>query len=51
MGLPRRRNAGVETIAVLTGGFSAEELREAGAVAVFESIAELRRRLGETPLG
>jgi len=43
--------AGVETIAVLTGGFSDEELREAGAIAVFESIDELRRRLSETPLG
>jgi HAD superfamily hydrolase (TIGR01549 family) len=42
--------AGIETIAVLTGGFSEAELREAGAVAVFESIAELRDRLDETPL-
>ena len=44
-------DAGVKTIAVLTGGFSDEELREAGAIAVFESIDELRRRLSETPLG
>jgi HAD superfamily hydrolase (TIGR01509 family) len=43
--------AGVETIAVLTGGFAEAELTEAGACAVFESIEELRRRLGETPLG
>jgi HAD superfamily hydrolase (TIGR01509 family) len=43
--------AGVETIAVLTGGFAEAELTEAGARAVFESIEELRRRLGETPLG
>jgi HAD superfamily hydrolase (TIGR01549 family) len=42
--------AGVETIAVLTGGFAESELRDAGAVAVFESIAELRRRIDETPL-
>ena len=42
--------AGVPTIAVLTGGFSEQELREAGAVAVFTSIAELRRDLGSTPL-
>jgi HAD superfamily hydrolase (TIGR01549 family) len=42
--------AGVPTIAVLTGGFSEAELREAGAVAVFESIAGLRERLDETPL-
>jgi HAD superfamily hydrolase (TIGR01509 family) len=44
-------NAGVETIAVLTGGFSEEELLDAGAVAVFKSIEELRQRLSETPLG
>jgi HAD superfamily hydrolase (TIGR01509 family) len=45
------KRAGVETIAVLTGGFSRAELEEAGAVAVFESVAELRERLGETSLG
>jgi HAD superfamily hydrolase (TIGR01549 family) len=43
--------AGVRTLAVLTGGFSEQELREAGAVAVFPSIEELRRRLSDTPLG
>jgi HAD superfamily hydrolase (TIGR01509 family) len=42
--------AGIETIAVLTGGFSEQELRDAGAAAVFESVAELRKRLDETPL-
>ena len=36
--------ADVPTLAVLTGGFSAAELREAGAAAVVESIAELRRK-------
>jgi HAD superfamily hydrolase (TIGR01509 family) len=45
------RKAGVDTIAVLTGGFSEQELRDAGAVAVFESIGELLERIGETPLG
>jgi HAD superfamily hydrolase (TIGR01509 family) len=34
--------AGVETIAVMTGGFSEQELRDAGARAVYESVAELR---------
>jgi HAD superfamily hydrolase (TIGR01509 family) len=43
--------AGVETIAVLTGGFSDQELRDAGAVAVYHSIEELRRSLSDTPLG
>jgi HAD superfamily hydrolase (TIGR01549 family) len=42
--------AGLETVALITGGFSEQELRDAGAVAVFESIEELRRRLDETPL-
>jgi HAD superfamily hydrolase (TIGR01549 family) len=42
--------AGVPTVAVLTGGFSEAELREAGAVAVFHSIEELRGALDETPL-
>jgi HAD superfamily hydrolase (TIGR01509 family) len=43
--------AGVETIAVVTGGFAESELRDAGACAVFESVEELRQRLDETPLG
>ena len=42
--------AGVETIAVITGGFSEQELREAGAVAVFESVAELCAQLDSTRL-
>ena len=42
--------AGVETVCVLTGGWSEHELREAGAVAVFESLEELTERLDETPL-
>ena len=41
--------AGVPTIAVRTGGFSIDELEGAGAVAVFESIDELCRRIDETP--
>jgi HAD superfamily hydrolase (TIGR01509 family) len=45
------KRAGVPTIAVLTGGFSEAELREAGAVEVFESVAELCGQLGETALG
>ncbi|HYU61089.1 MAG TPA: HAD family hydrolase [Solirubrobacterales bacterium] len=43
--------AGVETVAVLTGGFAEQELRDAGACAVFESVAELRTELDSTPLG
>jgi HAD superfamily hydrolase (TIGR01549 family) len=42
--------ADVKTIAVLTGGFSEAELRDAGAVDVFESLIHLRERLDATPL-
>jgi HAD superfamily hydrolase (TIGR01509 family) len=35
--------AGLATVSVLTGGFSAQELRDAGAAEVVESIADLRR--------
>jgi HAD superfamily hydrolase (TIGR01509 family) len=42
--------AQVRTLAVMTGGFAREELLDAGAEAVFESVAELRERLDETPL-
>jgi HAD superfamily hydrolase (TIGR01549 family) len=45
------RRAEVPTVAVLTGGFSEQELRDAGALQVFESIAALRASIGETPLG
>ena len=44
------KRAGVATVALLTGGFSEQELTDAGAVAVFESISELLERVGETPL-
>ena len=42
--------AGLQTICVLTGGWSEQELRDAGAVAVFESVEELVERLDQTPL-
>ena len=44
------KRAGVPAVAVLTGGFSVAELRDAGAAGVFESIGELCERLDETPL-
>ena len=43
-------NAGIKTMGVLTGGFSEQELKDAGAIAVFESIQDLRERLDGTPL-
>ena len=42
--------AGVASVALLTGGFSEQELREAGAAAVFASIGELLDHLDDTPL-
>jgi phosphoglycolate phosphatase-like HAD superfamily hydrolase len=39
--------AGISTLSVLTGGFSEAELHEAGAVAVYHSIVELRNSLDE----
>ena len=44
------RRAGVETVALMTGGFSEQELTDAGAAAVFESLPELLERIEETPL-
>jgi HAD superfamily hydrolase (TIGR01549 family) len=42
--------ADIPAIAVLTGGFSELELREAGAACVFETLPDLLERLDETPL-
>jgi HAD superfamily hydrolase (TIGR01509 family) len=44
------KRAGIPTIAVRTGGFGHDELAEAGAANVFESIDELLDSLEETPL-
>jgi HAD superfamily hydrolase (TIGR01549 family) len=43
------RKAGLETATVITGGFSEQELREAGAAAVYDSLVELRRHLDQPP--
>jgi HAD superfamily hydrolase (TIGR01549 family) len=44
------RKAGIETICVLTGGWAKQELLDAGAAAVHESIEELRKNVGNAPL-
>jgi len=44
------RKAGIETICVVTGGFSRQELDEAGAAAVYQSLTELKDDLDQTPL-
>jgi phosphoglycolate phosphatase-like HAD superfamily hydrolase len=44
------KRIGVPTVALLTGGFSEQALREAGAAIVFESLPELLASLDRTPL-
>ena len=44
------KRAGIATIAVRTGGFGHDELVEAGAACVFESIEALLDSLDQTPL-
>jgi HAD superfamily hydrolase (TIGR01509 family) len=43
--------AGVQTIGVRSGGISEEELRGAGAIAVYDDPADLLAHLDESPLG
>jgi HAD superfamily hydrolase (TIGR01549 family) len=44
------RQLGVDTICLVTGGFSEQELRDAGAAAVYESVEELKNNLDSTRL-
>jgi HAD superfamily hydrolase (TIGR01509 family) len=41
---------GMKTVAVLSGGFPADVLREAGAIAIFDDVAQLLERYDESPL-
>jgi HAD superfamily hydrolase (TIGR01509 family) len=43
-------HAGLETVCVITGGWSEQELRDCGAAAVFDSLVALREGLDATPL-
>ena len=43
------RKSGIETVTVITGGYSEQELRDAGAVGVYESVQELRAHLEGPP--
>jgi HAD superfamily hydrolase (TIGR01549 family) len=45
------KRAGIQTIAIRTGGFGHDELVEAGAACVFASIDDLLESLSDTPLG
>jgi HAD superfamily hydrolase (TIGR01509 family) len=42
--------AGLETVCVITGGWSEQELRDHGAAAVYDSIPHLLEHLDESPL-
>jgi phosphoglycolate phosphatase-like HAD superfamily hydrolase len=43
--------AGIAVVGVLTGGFSERELRDAGAMDVYESAADLLERIHDSPFG
>ena len=45
------RGAGLGAVAVESGGFSADELREEGAIAVYRNTGELADQLRTSPLG
>ena len=44
------RRAGIDAIAVLSGGFEEEELRRTGALAIYADIAQLDAHYSESPL-
>ena len=44
------KRAGLDTVALMTGGFSEDELLDAGAVSVYESLESLLEELGSSPL-
>ena len=44
------RRAGIDAIAVLSGGFAREELASCGPVAIYESVADLDRNYETSPI-
>jgi phosphoglycolate phosphatase-like HAD superfamily hydrolase len=44
------KRAGVPCVGVLSGGISAAELRDAGAVAIYDDVAQLLREFDDSPL-
>jgi HAD superfamily hydrolase (TIGR01509 family) len=45
------RRAGLSTIGVLSGGYGRGELTDAGAIAVYDDVAQLLAELDDSPLG
>jgi phosphoglycolate phosphatase-like HAD superfamily hydrolase len=41
---------GIEVVTVLTGGWTRRDLQDAGAVAVYEDVADLLEHLDDSPL-
>jgi phosphoglycolate phosphatase-like HAD superfamily hydrolase len=44
------KKAGMPAIAVRSGGFGDDELREAGAIAIYDTPGDLAKALDDTPL-
>ena len=44
------KRAGMPAIVVRSGGFGDDELREAGAIAIYDTPGDLAKALGDTPL-
>ena len=44
------KRAGMPAIVVRSGGFGADELREAGAIAIYDTPGDLAKALADTPL-
>jgi HAD superfamily hydrolase (TIGR01509 family) len=44
------KNAGMPALVVRSGGFGDDELRDAGAIAIYDTPADLRDALDDTPL-
>ncbi|MEU4746722.1 HAD hydrolase-like protein [Actinosynnema sp. NPDC023658] len=44
------RRAGMPAIAVRSGGFGDDELKEAGAIAIYDTPADLLKALDDSPL-
>jgi phosphoglycolate phosphatase-like HAD superfamily hydrolase len=44
-------NAGVSCIGLLSGGIPADELKAAGAIEVYSDVADLLKKLADSPFG
>jgi len=49
--LQAAKKAGIDAIAVLSGGWKKAQLREAGAIAIYADVAQILREFEDSPLG